>query len=802
MATLTLPGLSSGIDTSVLITQLMTIESRRLATYQVKQKSYDAQITALEGVRTKVSALKSATTALADADNLDIFSTSSSDTDKLTISASSEANPGSHSIEVNQLATTETWIQDTSTFSYKTDYVGDGEFVYTYNHQSRAITTVEDETTLQDLVNLINNDSNNPGVTASLLYHGGKYHLMLSGREAGEDYQISVDSKYTEVWKSDTGFTDGGANAGLTTKITELDQFTLNAGFKGDEKIIISGKNHFGTDLADKELDITANTTVGQLIDAINEQFDGVATARLVNGQIWLTDHNSDTSGLYISLDYDVGDGNTELIPPMMDVSTEGGGTPTITPLGSFSQTQSAQSSNIKIDGYPSTETPEEQRLTLGSVATYAEGAHFHLTYNGQTTEEIAYNASTGVIQAALEALSNVDEGDIVVEGDRLDQSSTGYTSFKFLSPAGDVQMISIDASELTFSDPEAETATFAETVKGSNGYIERNSNSISDALSGVTLNLHDVTETNTPVKITISRNTSTVSKKINTMVTAYNDLITELKTNTEYNSSTKKMGILSNDMGVSLIKSQSYNPFVGAAAGFIATIDSFVQASDIGLTFDGAGMIQFDSSIFNDAINEDFNSVLDLLGATKTSNNESGVIQFYAASEKYTTAGTYDIEVDINDSHQIEDVRIKLSTEPISAFRSNSTWSNNLVTGIVTFDDNGDPVYPENGLQFTVDLTQLEDTYTSTISVKQGIVGALDEFIGKILETDGRLDISKDVLNEKSAAMEKKIENEQKRLDTYKQRLVDKYARLEKTLTMLQQQMGAISQITSAISS
>jgi len=790
MATITLPGLSTGIDTSTLITQLMTVESRRLATYQLKKKSYDDQNTALEGVRTKVSALKTATSALADADDLNIFSTSSSDSDKLTIIASSDANPGSHSIEVNQLATTETWIQDTSTFSYKTDYVGDGAFIYTYNHQSRAITTVDDETTLQDLVNLINNDSNNPGVTASLLYHGGKYHLMLSGQEAGEDYRISVDSKYTEVWKSDTVFTDGGANVGLTTKITELDQFTVNAGLAGGEKIIISGENHFGTDLADKELDITENTTVGQLIDAINEQFDGVASARLVNGQIVLTDHNSDTSGLEISLAYDDGDGDTDLTLPTMAVSTEGGGTPTITPLGSFSQTQFAQSSKIKVDGYPSTATAEEQRLTLGSVAN---GGHFHLTYNGQTTGEIAYDATIEQIQDALEDLSNVNDGDIVVEGDRLNQSSTGYTSFTFLSAAGDTRMISIDATALSFSG--ASTSTIAENVKGSNGYIQRNSNSISDALSGITLNLHDVTETETPVKITVSRNTASVSQKIQAMVTAYNALITELKTKTEYDSTTKKMGILSNDMGISFIKTQASDPFVGAASGFINTIDSFIQASDIGLTIDGAGMIQFDTSIFNDAIDEDFNDVLDLLGATKTSSSESGVIQFYNASDRYTTAGTYDITVDINDSHQITSVGIKLSTE--SEFRYNSTWSNNLVTGIATFDDNGNPVYPENSLQFTVDLTQPEGTYTSTISVKQGIIGALDEFIGKVLATDGRLDVSKDALDDKSAAMQKKIDNEQKRLDTYEQRLVDKYARLEKTLTLLQQQMNAVSQIS-----
>jgi flagellar hook-associated protein 2 len=358
--------------------------------------------------------------------------------------------------------------------------------------------------------------------------------------------------------------------------------------------------------------------------------------------------------------------------------------------------------------------------------------------------------------------------------------------------------MLSIDTTGLSFSDESS--AIFTEYTKGNNGYLQRNSNSISDALSGVTLTLKDVTEDDKPVKITISENTSTVSQSVQAVVETYNSLITELKAFTEYNSDTKKLGILSNDMGISFIKSQSRNPFIGIAAGFIDSIDSFVQASDIGITFDGSGMMEFDTSIFSDAVKENFNGVLSLLGANKTSNNESGVVEFYSSSEKYTTAGTYDIKVEINDSHQIIDVKIKLSTE--SEFRTISNWNNNLVTGEMLFDDNGNPVYPEHGLQFTVDLTQSEGPYTSTLSVKQGIIGALNEFIGTTLKTNSRLDISKNALDDKITAMEKKIENEEKRLEAYKARLVDKYARLEKIMTMLQQQMSTVNQLSSMYSS
>jgi len=792
MGELRFPGLATGIDTAAIIKQMMIINSRRLATYKVHKTNYEAQNTALSELRSKIIALQSAADALSDADDLDIMNATSSDTDILTVGASSDASPGSHSIEVNQLATTETWIQDISTFGYETDYVGGGDFIYSYNHQERIITAVEDVTTLEDMVNLINNDEDNPGVTASLLYRGDKYHLMLSGQESGEDYQISINTDSTEVWKPNTGlsyhtFTDDSVNAGLSTKITELDQF--DGTLASNEKITISSKNHSGTDLPDKELSITANTTVGHLIDAINEQFDGVATARLENGQIWLTDNICGTSALEISsLSYDNGDGATTLNLPTMAVSTEGGGTSeSLASLvsTSFIETQDAQSSKTKIDGYPAAAVNEVQTLSI--VGTPASG-DFKLTLNGETTIAIAHNADAATVEAALEGLASVSAPDVACA----DGPLPGNITITF---GGD--LAGMDITNMTVSDStlDAGVVSVIETTKGSDGWIARNSNSVADALTGITLNLHDVTEPDTPIKITISRNTGAVSSKINSMVSAYNALITELKTKTEYDTEAKKMGILSNDIAVSFIKTQTRAPFIGIADGFIDTIDSFVQASDIGLGIDGAGIMEFDTDEFNDAINEDFGDVLELLGATKSGNSDSAFVQFYGASDKFTTAGSYDVQAEIT-AGVIDSLKIKLSSE--STWRD-VAWPDNFVTCNSDFDDDGNPLYPENGLQFTIDPTGLNGTYDVTINVKQGMAGALEDLLDEILKADGRLDTSKGILNDRITAIARRIENEEARLTNVETRLINKYARLEKTLAMMQQQMAAVSMVSAA---
>jgi flagellar hook-associated protein 2 len=799
MGTIQLPGLASGIDTSTIIQQLMTANSKKLAAYQTKKAAYDKQSTALDDLRAKVSALQAAVSPLSDSANLEIFNTTSSDTDKLTVSASSAANTGSHSIEIHQLATAETWIQDTSNFKYDTDYVGPGTFIYSYNHQERAITTVANQTTLNDLVGLINHDEANPGVTASLLYQGGKYHLMLNGQQTGEDYQITVNASNTEVWKASSALMHQTESAGLTTKITELNTFNGTLGAGDNAYITIGGTRTDGTTFT-TNYTVTAGTTVGHIIDEINSRFEAngvrAATASLVDGKICLTDNTCGASSLAINtLTYHGGSGSTSLADITMTESAVGGTVPeSLASLAStsFTQTQNAQNSQIKINNYTPASVAEVQ--TLSTNVRPAEG-HYHLSYGGETTGEILYDASLAEIQSALESLSTVASGDITVGGDAANGLKAGDLTFTFRGSAGNVGLISIDSSDLG----TGVNGTVVETVKGNNNeWISRNSNSITDALAGITLNLHDVTAPATPVQITISKNTGSLTTKIQSMVNAYNDMISLAKTDTEYDPKTKKMGLLSDDLATSLIKTQTNDPFNGAIPGFVSTIDSFIQASDIGITMDGTGQMKFDTTAFKKAVDTNFEGVLEVLGATKDGNSNSADVQFYNASDKYTTAGTYNVKVKVekvNGQNTITEAYIKLASE--SEYRR-ATSVGNLIKGNSEFNATTNiPKYPENSLQLNVNLT--EGTYGTDqnpiiVRVKQGVAGALDDMLNAMLKTNGQLEGSKNALNDKIASMDKAIATEQGRLSKMQDTLTAKYARLEKTLATMQQQSSAVS--------
>ena len=803
MGELRLPGLATGIDTSTLITQLMAVNSRRLANYQVKKIGYETETTAFGELRTKVSNLNSTVTAISNASSLEAYKASTSDGDVLGVAASEDAAEGSHSILINQLATTETWIQDTSTFDYKTDYVGGGTFIYSYNYQERQMTAVANETTLEDLAGLINNDEENPGVTASLLHQGGKYHLMLSGQDSGEDYQVSLNASSTEVWASSTAggsFTDDGENAALAAKITELDQFTGILGAGDNAFIQITGKNHFGTDISpDLDFFITANTTMGHLIDSINQHFDGTATATLRNGEIRLTDHISGLSGMEIGLSYDPGTGSTSLTLPAMAFDEEGGDTPeSLSSLlsTSFIQTQSGQDSKIKVDGYPSGTTAELQTLTPDAAPT---GSHYHLSYGGQTTGEIAHDADTTTIESALEALSTVSSGDITVGGGA-NGLADGALTFTFLATAGDVDTISIDASALT--GPTTSLST-VETTKGNDAWISNNSNIVTDAMTGITLILQDVNKTDglsqpIPVVITLTRDISGVTAKVQSMVASYNSLITFLKEKTEYNAEAKEMGLLSRSATIPFLKTQLNDPFVGTATGFNDD-DLYIEARQIGITIEGGQTLKLDSSVLKDALNtsQGFTAVIELIGAMATGSTSSGgTMSFYSASSKYTTAGTFDVEVTISDpgsGNVIESARMR---------QTGGTWhdaeiSGNIITGDSTFNDSGSgPLYPENGLQLSVDLSAV-GTFTDTVRVKKGFAGELEDMLDDMLRTDGRLDVGEDINTDNIERIEVTIANEEIRLERMQDRLIAKFARLEKTLTLLNRQMAAVSTIS-----
>ena len=245
-------------------------------------------------------------------------------------------------------------------------------------------------------------------------------------------------------------------------------------------------------------------------------------------------------------------------------------------------------------------------------------------------------------------------------------------------------------------------------------------------------------------------------------------------------------------DYVVSTIRSQLFTPLIAQTSGFIADIDSFLMPAQIGLQLDRSGVLSLDTDAFDKAIAENYTGVLAIIGADKTGSSNSNTIEFYSASSNYTAGGTYDVKVTVDQEGHIE-AGIKLPTE--SEYRS-ATFSGNIITGDSSFDEKGNPIYPENGLQLSVNLSDLSPghTYTATIRVKQGFAGAMEYTLDKILKsTSGFLQLDQNYISDSIEQIQDRIDAEQERLTKEQERLVARFARLEGTLALFQQQMNAL---------
>lgn len=122
--------------------------------------------------------------------------------------------------------------------------------------------------------------------------------------------------------------------------------------------------------------------------------------------------------------------------------------------------------------------TNERQQVTLtGSPG----GGTFTLTYNGQTTAAIAYNAVAGAVETALEALSNIGAGDVSVSG----SAGNWLVDFENTLAATDVPLMTGDGANLTGG-----TGAISVTQSAASPVNERQTVILSEGVTGGTFTL------------------------------------------------------------------------------------------------------------------------------------------------------------------------------------------------------------------------------------------------------------------------------------------------------------------------
>ncbi|HAS88691.1 MAG TPA: flagellar hook protein [Desulfovibrio sp.] len=189
-------GLGSGTDFKELINGLMKLERVHINRLESWKSTWNDKVEKFQELNTALLGLQ---TTLKSMDTLDEFmskAVSTSDSDIVTATATSEATITSHTVEVNQLAKNDIIVGYHGTASEKDTYfTSTGEFSFSYAGKSITLSNIPAGTTLQGFVNMINAHADTRDkIRAATINDGDEVHLQIYGLDLGADNVIILSN--------------------------------------------------------------------------------------------------------------------------------------------------------------------------------------------------------------------------------------------------------------------------------------------------------------------------------------------------------------------------------------------------------------------------------------------------------------------------------------------------------------------------------------------------------------------------------------------------------------------------------
>ncbi|ADV81879.1 flagellar filament capping protein FliD [Terriglobus saanensis] len=220
--------------------------------------------------------------------------------------------------------------------------------------------------------------------------------------------------------------------------------------------------------------------------------------------------------------------------------------------------------------------------ITLDSTNNTLAGLAAAINASGAGVTADVVTGTSGSRISLISQTSGV-AGNITVSGALTDSTTSSAVNFN-VSQAGQDAAFTIDGIDMTSS-----------------------SNTVSTAIPGVTMQLLSVTPTSDTAgtQIQIVNDTSTVSSALNSFVTAYNQLITDMATQ-EGKDSTGAAEPLYGSSVLSQIQSQ-----ISLALGTASSGSGSMQyLTQLGITTNTDGTLSLDSSQLSSELSSDFNDV------------------------------------------------------------------------------------------------------------------------------------------------------------------------------------------------
>lgn len=167
---------------------------------------------------------------------------------------------------------------------------------------------------------------------------------------------------------------------------------------------------------------------------------------------------------------------------------------------------------------------------------------------------------------------------------------------------------------------------------------ISKSSNTVSDVIQGVTLNLLKQSAANTPATLNVARDTSVIQSSMEGFVKAYNDLRKTIKDLTAYDPATRQGAVLQGDATMLSVMSQIRRTMSGTLTG-----GAYTSLSQIGVSFQQDGSLALDASKLKNAMNTNFDDISALFAAQGKATDS---LVSYVGATATTKPGAYAVSI------------------------------------------------------------------------------------------------------------------------------------------------------------
>jgi flagellar hook-associated protein 2 len=284
---------------------------------------------------------------------------------------------------------------------------------------------------------------------------------------------------------------------------------------------------------------------------------------------------------------------------------------------------------------------------TFSSATGHYTGAAF--TSNGSGVKTVTIDSSNNTLAGIRDAINNANVGvnaTIVNDGGAnpyrlvLTSDASGKDKSLKVSVAGDATL-----STLLANDP-AGTQNLAETISAQNAAFKvdgiamsKASNTVTDAISGVTLILQKTNEGST-VKVSVEQNTAQITSAVNAFVKAYNDVNKTLSDLSAYNVATKQGAILNGDATIRSLQTQIRGTLNATLTGLTG---SYTMLSQIGVAVQKDGTMAVDGNRLQAALDSSPDSIAKLFAAAGASTDS---LITYSSATGNTKPGIYAVNI------------------------------------------------------------------------------------------------------------------------------------------------------------